>query len=95
MREQTSSPMPCSWRVKPEAQGVLRKFYHYLQGLEMRNRSVRISPAISATKDYINQFPECSKLKIVLSDWIRYWIIEYLKSSFERKIYPVFEMYLQ
>lgn len=31
----------------------------------------------------------------LMSDWIRYWIIKYFKSSFERKIYPEFEMHLE
>lgn len=31
----------------------------------------------------------------LMSDWIRYCIIKYLKSSFERKIYPVFEIHLE
>lgn len=31
----------------------------------------------------------------LMSNQIRYWLIKYLKSSFERKTYPEFEMHLE
>lgn len=31
----------------------------------------------------------------LMSDWIRCWIIKYLKSSFESKIYSIFEMHVE